>query len=696
MLDKNIFNTNKSDYTKPSLFLGEPMGLFDTLNVHYPEIWALYKKLKALDWDELEFDFKTCNIEFKTCSKNIYDMMIRTLAWQWEADSVVTTTIVPVVAPFVSSSELWSAWGRIGDNECLTGDHEVLTQTGWKRIDQINVNDKVAQWEYGTRKISFVKPTDYIVKHYKGEMNHFYGSSNNVSQIVTPGHRMPVIYPYWTNDNQPECKLSKDVLYHGGNGLPTAGYIENSGRCMSPQEKLYIAVQADGSLCSEKYTGVKTGQKHYRFTFSKQRKIDRLHELCELAGWKITELNITNTDDRRTFIVYVPVEEYNPLAKTFDWFKLDDISYEWAMDFLSEIKHWDGNITKTSNIRYMSTNKECVDKVVAIAHMVGYRGHVTNIKERTGVLMPSGHTCDTKKAYQVHITDKPYITGNSIIKSTIDYDGYVYCITVPSSYFLVRHNDAVTVTGNCLHSSTYSEIVKSSFDDPEQIFKDILEVKESFSRLDIIANTMSDTYTISHNLALGMIERDSEEAYEAIFKFVVALYLLERVQFISSFAITFAIAESGLFIPIGKAVQKICQDEFEIHAELDKFVILNELKTERGLTTYNRIKDDIKLMIDEVVESEYKWADYLFSEGRELPGVTADLLKQFVSYSSASVYRTLNVEPKYPIPKTNPLGYMDDWMINDHQASPQEEKTGNYMLGGFVNDLGDDVIDIEL
>lgn len=695
MLDKNIFNTKKTDYLKPNLFLGQQMGLFDTLNVHYPQIWALYKKLKALDWDELEFDFKTCNIEFKSCSKNVYDMMIRTLAWQWEADTVVTKTIVPVVAPFVTSTELWAAWGRIGDNECVTGDHEVLTPIGWKRIDELTEDDKVAQWDYKTRAISFVKPEAYIVKHHKGHLNHFHGSNNNLSQIVTPNHRMPVIYPYWTNDKQEEYKLSDEVKYHGGNGLPISGFIDSGKKRLTPQERLYVAVQADGSLCSDKYTGKRTGLKHYRFSLSKPRKIKRLYELCSLANWTITEIT-TARKDLRTFYLYVPLEDYNPLAKTFDWFKLDEIGYEWAMDFIDEIKHWDGNITKFGRTRYTSSNKKCIDKVMALCHLTGQRSHITIVPPRANVLMPSGKRYNTKKTYQLHITDRPYLTGNSIIKSVIEYDGPVYCVTVPSTYFLVRHNNAVSVTGNCLHASTYSEIVKSSFDDPEAVFNDILAVKESFSRLDRVAEIMSETYTVSHELALGLIERDSQKAYSAIFKFVIALYLLERVQFIASFAITFAIAESGLFIPIGKAVQKICQDEFEIHAELDRLILTEELKTERGIKTYNLHKEEIKNLIDEVVSSEHKWADHLFSEGRELPGVTAELLKEYVNYSSASVYRTLGITPDFDIPKKNPLGYMDDWVINDHQASPQEEKTGNYMLGAFTNDLGNETIDIDL
>ena len=118
-ISNEVFNVEKVSYEGTPLFLGERPGLFDTVNKRYPKIWDLYKRMKSLDWDENEFDFKSCLKDFQTCNKSVYDMMIKTLAWQWEADSVASRSIAPIVAPFVSSSELWAAWQRVSDNETL-------------------------------------------------------------------------------------------------------------------------------------------------------------------------------------------------------------------------------------------------------------------------------------------------------------------------------------------------------------------------------------------------------------------------------------------------------------------------------------------------------------------------------------------------------------------------------------------------
>jgi ribonucleotide reductase beta subunit family protein with ferritin-like domain len=116
-----VFNLDKTQeqYSKTGLFFGGRQGVFDTVNKQYPEIWALYKEMKSLDWDESEVDYSQCNSDFKNCPIEVSDMMIRTLAWQWEADSVASRSVAPLFAPFISSSELWAAWQRISDNEVI-------------------------------------------------------------------------------------------------------------------------------------------------------------------------------------------------------------------------------------------------------------------------------------------------------------------------------------------------------------------------------------------------------------------------------------------------------------------------------------------------------------------------------------------------------------------------------------------------
>lgn len=361
-----VFNADKTaeDYmvAKQPLFFGKSQGLFNTIYKPYPEIWKIYKEMKSLDWSEDEFDYSQCLSDFKECPKSVSDMMIKTLAWQWEADSVASRSIAPVLAPFITDSSLWAAWQRVSDNEVL-------------------------------------------------------------------------------------------------------------------------------------------------------------------------------------------------------------------------------------------------------------------------------------------------------------------------------------------HAATYSEIVRMSFDNPTEVLESVLSEQESLKRLNTIGNVFSDVYYASHNFALNQITED--EAYEKMILSVIALLLLERVQFMASFAITFTICSSNWFQAIGKAVQKISQDELEVHAKLDKEVLKIELNTERGRTVFDKHKDTISKMAHEVVASELVWTDHLFSEGRELVGANASMIKQWVLFNARDVFKFLNIDTDLKFPTKNPMPNLENWLnISAVQAAPQEENNNQYKVNTVIRD--DDCVSFDV
>ncbi len=366
-LPAKIFNTGKSDYDFPEIILGQDLGLFDTINKFYPEIWKLYKTLKNQDWDENEFDYSSCNVQFKTCDKHTYDMMVKTLAWQWEADSVASRSIAAILAPVCTSSEAWSGWVEITKNEIV-------------------------------------------------------------------------------------------------------------------------------------------------------------------------------------------------------------------------------------------------------------------------------------------------------------------------------------------HAATYSEIVRNSFDNPDDILNEILSVQEALSRLKVVTEVFNTAFEVSYDYARDRRPND-QETYNAIYMFIVGLLCMERIQFMASFAVTFGICDgTGLFQPIGKAIQKIAQDEFEVHVQYGKEVLRAMYKTDRGRTAFEQCKDKIAQMVNEVTQSEVEWTDYAFSEGRELTGVTCQMMKDWVYFSATDVARFFGIEDQmeFPIIDENPLKYMENWLnMSKVQASNQEEDTAQYKVGVMKRDDHDEVFDVD-
>lgn len=251
-----------------------------------------------------------------------------------------------------------------------------------------------------------------------------------------------------------------------------------------------------------------------------------------------------------------------------------------------------------------------------------------------------------------------------------------------------------------VHALTYSEIVKNSFDNPSEVLKEILEIKEALTRLETIAEIFDKVIETGAKITLGLIEKD-QAAYDDLFMFLVAMYCLEGIQFMGSFCITFAMGDSQQFTPVALAVQKIAIDEYFVHRKWDKAVLDIELGTEYGLMAFNRNRARILQVINSVVQAELNWNDYTFSEGREQPGLNKEILNRGVLFYAKDVYEFFGFKTEeipYELPAKNPLLYMNDWLeIDKMQISPMEQKSGNYVLGMIEQDLADgEVLEMDL
>lgn len=247
-----------------------------------------------------------------------------------------------------------------------------------------------------------------------------------------------------------------------------------------------------------------------------------------------------------------------------------------------------------------------------------------------------------------------------------------------------------------LHAATYSEIVRMSFDDPRAVLGEILDIKESITRMETVNRVLADAYTASHLYAAGEMPY-SQDLYNKVYLMIAALYIMERVQFMASFAITFTICGSGLFQSIGKAVQRIAQDEFEVHVQLGKKVLAIEHETERGRLAREQTKGDVETILKEVVQSEFTWLDYLFSDGEPLLGTNIDYLKKWVLFNAKDVVVTLALKHEFgDLPKTNPMPHLEKWInINKTQAAPQEQDHGAYKVGIVVRTDDEKVFDAD-
>ncbi len=103
---KNVINIeNHNNRTSYPLFLGEDLGFADTINLTYPSLEELAKEQRGQYWTETEHSLTQDRIDFQE-DPETGDIMIRNLMSQWLMDSVAARSIMSILEPFVSNTEM--------------------------------------------------------------------------------------------------------------------------------------------------------------------------------------------------------------------------------------------------------------------------------------------------------------------------------------------------------------------------------------------------------------------------------------------------------------------------------------------------------------------------------------------------------------------------------------------------------------
>ena len=245
-----------------------------------------------------------------------------------------------------------------------------------------------------------------------------------------------------------------------------------------------------------------------------------------------------------------------------------------------------------------------------------------------------------------------------------------------------------------LHSLTYSEIIRQCIPDPQEAISEVMENNKVIARSQKVAEVFNELQRVGAMYTLGLLNKTDVQVKNAVVKGVVALYCLERIEFMSSFAATFSLGEQGMFQGICKLVQKICQDEC-VHYQAGEDVIKILKKSPLGVTM-KLIENELQEIIDEVVKQELSWNEYLFSEGRSVVGLNKSLLDEWVRFNAQDAYSVLGLVNPYGVVAENPLPWMENWIdINKNQNANQEADNNNYTLNTVIDDVGEEELDFD-
>jgi hypothetical protein len=317
---------------------------------------------------------------------------------------------------------------------CFSGDTEILTKNGWQRFDALT-SEKVCQVdEYGNVSLTSYFPIEkeYSDKAYKVK-------TNRVSVICDKNHK------WWGNwGNIGRKKIKTDDKFGtldeiNSQGLTIRHFNAKDKPNSFSEEQLHMmaAFISDGFF----HRG------RIEFQVSKQRKIDLLTRLKPIYTYvapkvygELSKMPLTTIQfNIPEWFSSVFCDRYKiiPMNIILNWSKNE------CIQFLTYYKNYDGSIrSKDGRITLYTSDEAIRDMLLTIISLAGF----------SPTIEKGGKSALTRKqSWRIGFVEKS--KNIKVYKSNIeqiDYEGKMYCVTVPESRIIVRGNNKIPfVTGNC-------------------------------------------------------------------------------------------------------------------------------------------------------------------------------------------------------------------------------------------------------
>ncbi len=308
---------------------------------------------------------------------------------------------------------------------CVDKDTEILTKFGWKKYNELNINDIIYSYNPDTNVLEYDTVNKIIINsNYTGKMYDFKGKG--IHMTVTDGHRIP----FKNSGNIYSVQIASKFFTKYKASIFKSFNFNNLGVNLSDNLlKLYIYLAADGNI---------TNTTLCRFSFKKQRKIEAIEEVLNFLNIKYSK-NFSNGTTRINF--QMPEELYTWNIKGLDT-KLLNATRHQAELIKSSYKVTDGN----RDLIFTSKKSE----VDILQHLFVLNGFSCKVHIRIG------HGFSVKAAYQLSVTDSQTQLLTNISKRfniVENYNDLVWCIQCTNGNFIARKSGSVFLTGNCHENS---------------------------------------------------------------------------------------------------------------------------------------------------------------------------------------------------------------------------------------------------
>jgi len=320
-------------------------------------------------------------------------------------------------------------------SKCFHPDTEVLTRSGWRRIIDLAPGEEVAAAEPaygGSVTLAWQVPSQVFSKPGPGSLIHL--KNEGVDLRVTDDHRMLAFCNARGKVGSPKVVMPEEM--GGVRYWPNAGVLDTGSLDLDENLlRLAVATQADGNY--------PLNGRQIRFGFTKQRKIDRLLGLLAPHGGAAFTVSITSQGVTQIVIHAELADKVRRLLdrKMFpvEWLDLTSACREIVLD---EVPHWDGHVRENWTMwKYTSTLKQNIEVLQALATLSGRKTRVT-VKPAVG---------NHAEQHEISVKRQHLTRGGNLSVERVAYEGEVVCLSVASSYVVVRDGGVPVITGQCLN-----------------------------------------------------------------------------------------------------------------------------------------------------------------------------------------------------------------------------------------------------
>jgi len=413
------------------------------------------------------------------------------------------------------------------DMTCFSEDTEVLTNNGWKLFKDCVTEDKFATLNIETKEIEYQYASNYIEKDYIGKMIHLSNKRNTFDSLVTPDHD---ILRY----DEKKRKLFKQKA----KDLNTKGYIPRTGVWKGKNTEFFElpSYHKEWDWNSNLHGGYKICTKIKHEDVKQIKMID----WASFMGWYLSEGSnngyiVSITQSKRLIELEECLKKlpFN-YSKTSSGFQISSVQLceylnkyglcnekyipDYILNANKEIiesflySYWLGDGSSSSDRqRYFTTSKKIVDGLQECILKVGSVANIRTGKGGKGSVMSVNGGKEYIRNHDLYIIERYRERTDYWFETTsrkdryiheIDYNGKVYCVTVPNGTLYVRRNGKPTWSGNCREPQPPSHLYCEMFANLGEIIYEtatgnLIDVIPN-GKYGLYATITSDWYDESH------------------------------------------------------------------------------------------------------------------------------------------------------------------------------------------------------